>query len=53
MWSPDGRTISALADDGSGGSSGIVILDLDGTNPPIIVPATGNSGGTSWQRLAP
>ena len=53
MWSPDGRTISSLADDGSGGSSGILILDLEGTNPPIVVPATGNSGGTSWQRLAP
>jgi len=53
MWSPDGRMISAMLYDGTGASSGIVTLDLEGTNPPTIVPATGNSGGASWQRLAP
>jgi Tol biopolymer transport system component len=52
MWAPDGRTVSALIHTATD-TSAIMTLDLVSGRPPLIVPAAGNSGGTSWQRLAP
>ncbi len=52
MWAPDGRTVSALIHTDTD-TRGIMTIDLVDGRPPRIVPAAGNYGGTSWQRLAP
>jgi hypothetical protein len=49
---PDGRTVSALIHTDID-TSGILTISLDDVRPPQIVPAAGNYGGASWQRLAP
>ncbi len=55
VWSPDGREVGALlyGKDNTGASYGLVFFDLSGTRPPRITSALDNTGGSSWQRLAP
>ena len=52
-WSPDGRTIAVFVGDSAGVPVAWMTVQLDGTGPPSIVPVANNSGGASWQRLAP
>jgi Tol biopolymer transport system component len=62
IWSPDGTKL-VLTDDGPGpndsaGPAVRVIVDVDGKEPPIVIPAAGVTPddvpdwAASWQRLA-
>jgi Tol biopolymer transport system component len=63
-WSPDGTKVAVLDDSrGQGGTPGppvIVILDIAGTAPPVVVPAGSRvfaddrpAESLAWQRVAP
>jgi Tol biopolymer transport system component len=50
-WSPDGtRLFSYVMDDG-GAFHQILVLDPEGVAPVVRIPADGNVGNGSWQRL--
>jgi len=52
-WSPDGRTIAVFVGDSTGVPVAWMTIRLDGSEAPTVVPVTNNTGGASWQRLAP
>ena len=51
VWSPDGTRIYSYRLGADGTFSALVVLDPNGVAPPLQLPAEGNIGNGSWQRL--
>lgn len=51
VWSPDGSRLYSYVSDEAGEFYEIVVLDPEGVVPPVRIPAAGNVGNGSWQRL--
>lgn len=53
VWAPDGTSLLGYLVDSPDASSALVVVDADGLRPTATIPAQGNIGLASWQRLAP
>jgi Tol biopolymer transport system component len=51
VWSPDGTRIYSYVGNDSDGFYQLLVLDPEGTAPAVRIPAPGNVGNGSWQRL--
>jgi Tol biopolymer transport system component len=51
VWSPDGTRLYSYVMDDAGGFYQLLVLDPEGQAPPVRIPADGNVGNGSWQRL--
>ena len=51
MWSPDGTRLYSYVSDDSGAFYQLLVLDPEGEAPAVRIPADGNVGNGSWQRL--
>jgi TolB protein len=51
VWSPDGTRLYSYVMDETGGFYQLLVLDPEGVAPPVRIPADGNVGNGSWQRL--
>lgn len=52
FWSPDDRYLVGFDSNGLS-SSTMYVIPVDGTTPPVAIPAANNSLSGTWQRLAP
>jgi hypothetical protein len=50
-WSPDGTRLYSYVADSDGTFSELIVLDPEGLAPVVRIPAKGNVGNGSWQRL--
>jgi hypothetical protein len=53
VWAPDGSLLLGYHSDPSFASPSLVVVDVSGQHPAMEIPAEGNIGLASWQRLAP
>jgi Tol biopolymer transport system component len=51
VWSPDGSRLYSYVSDEAGQFYELLVLDPEGVAPPVRIPAEGNVGNGSWQRL--
>ena len=51
VWSPDGTRLYSYVSDDSGAFYQLLVLDPEGEAPAVRIPADGNVGNGSWQRL--
>jgi Tol biopolymer transport system component len=51
VWSPDGTRLFSYVMDDAGTFHQILVLDPEGVAPVVRIPADGNVGNGSWQRL--
>jgi Tol biopolymer transport system component len=51
VWSPDGTRLYSYVMDDNGSFYQVLVLDPEGTAPPVRIPAEGSIGNGSWQRL--
>jgi TolB protein len=51
VWSPDGTRLYSYVMDDAGGFYQLLVMDPEGVAPAVRIPADGNVGNGSWQRL--
>jgi Tol biopolymer transport system component len=51
VWSPDGTRLFSYVTNDAGEFNQILVLDPEGVAPVVRIPAEGNVGNGSWQRL--
>ena len=51
VWSPDGTRVFSYVMDDKGSFYQLLVLDPEGTAPPVRIPIDGSVGNGSWQRL--
>jgi Tol biopolymer transport system component len=51
VWSPDGTRLYSYVMDDTRGFYQLLVLDPEGVAPAVRIPADGNVGNGSWQRL--
>ena len=51
VWSPDGTRLYSYVMDDTERFYQLLVLDPEGVAPPVRIPADGNVGNGSWQRL--
>jgi Tol biopolymer transport system component len=51
VWSPDGTRLFSYVMDDKGSFYQVLVLDPEGTAPPVRIPVDGSVGNGSWQRL--
>jgi Tol biopolymer transport system component len=51
VWSPDGTRLFSYVTNDAGEFHQIIVLDPEGVAPVVYIPAEGNVGNGSWQRL--
>jgi Tol biopolymer transport system component len=51
VWSPDGARLFSYVTNDTGEFHQILVLDPEGVAPAVRIPAEGNVGNGSWQRL--
>ena len=51
VWSPDGTRLYSYVTNDDGEFHQILVLDPEGVAPAVRIPAEGNVGNGSWQRL--
>jgi Tol biopolymer transport system component len=51
VWSPDGTRLYSYVTNEAGEFHEILVLDPEGVAPAVRIPAEGNVGNGSWQRL--
>jgi Tol biopolymer transport system component len=48
-WSPDGTKLLGTSQD----NTTVVLVSIDGTQPPVRIPHVAGQGSPAWQRIAP
>jgi hypothetical protein len=51
VWSPDGTRLYSYVGNDTDGFYQLLVLDPEGVAPAVRIPAPGNVGNGSWQRL--
>ena len=51
VWSPDGTRLYSYVGNDTDGFYQLLVLDPEGVTPAVRIPAPGNVGNGSWQRL--
>ena len=51
VWSPDGTRLYSYVTNDDGEFHEVLVLDPEGAAPAVRIPAVGNVGNGSWQRL--